>query len=186
MIRELLDTADPKLNKAVDHLAEELKSIRTGRATTSLVDGLVVEVYGQPMHLKQLATLSTPDAHTIAITPWNPGSLNEIEKAIRDAQTLGLTPNNDGHTIRLNIPPLTEERRKEIAKTVGEKVEQCHIALRNIRHELLEEARRLEKSKQVTQDDLRFAEEQLNKKIEQFRSKTAELQKVKETEILAV
>lgn len=186
MIQELLKDVDPKMQKALEHLGQELASIRTGRATTSLVDGITVDVYGQIMPLRQIATLGTPDAHTIAITPWDRSNLEPIEKAIRDTQSLGLTPNSDGQTIRLNIPQLTEERRKDIVKSMREKIEACHIAMRNIRHEALEEARKLEKAKQATQDELRFAEEQLNKKIDQSKAKVAELEAAKEKEIMAI
>jgi ribosome recycling factor len=186
MVQEALESAGPKMQKAVEHLRDELRGIRTGRASTGVVEGLNVEVYGQPMVLKQIATIGTPDSRTIAITPWDRGNLASIEKAIREAQSLGLSPNNDGQTIRLNIPALTEERRCEIAKTVGEKVEGCHIALRNIRHEILEDVRRQEKAKQISIDDVKFAEEQLNKKIEQYRNVITEIQRAKEQEILEV
>lgn len=186
MVRETIEAVNSKMDKAVEHLREELRSVRTGRASTSLVEGLTVEVYGQPTPLKQVATLNTPDARTIAITPWDPSNLAMIEKAIRDSQSLGLTPNNDGHTIRLNIPPLTEERRREIAKTVGEKVEQCHISLRNLRHETLDAVKKLERDKQATQDDVKFAEAELNKKIDKYRLTIDEVAKAKEKEILEV
>lgn len=186
MVRETIATADPKMDKAIEHLRDELRSIRTGRATTSLVDSLTVDVYGQPMQLKQIASVSTPDARTIAISPWDRGNLMLIEKAIREAQSLGLTPNNDGVTIRLNIPQLTEERRREIVKTVGEKVEGCHIALRNARHETLDAVKRLEKDKQATQDDVKFAETELNKKIDKYREIISEIEKAKEKELLEV
>jgi ribosome recycling factor len=104
MVQEALESAGPKMQKAVEHLRDELRGIRTGRASTGVVEGLNVEVYGQPMVLKQIATIGTPDSRTIAITPWDRGNLASIEKAIREAQSLGLSPNNDGQTIRLNIP----------------------------------------------------------------------------------
>lgn len=185
-VRILLDSAGPKMDKAVDHFREELQAIRSGRASTALVEGLEIEVYGQRMPLKSLATLSTPDARTIAITPWDRSNMPAIEKTIRESQSLGLTPNNDGATIRLNIPPLTEERRREIAKSVGDKAEQCHISIRNIRHDILQEVRKLEKEKQATQDDSKFAEETLNKKIDHYRKVIEEIQKAKEAELMEV
>lgn len=185
-VRDVIGSADAKMQKAVEHLQDELRSVRTGRATTALVDGLTVDVYGQAMPLKSLATISTPDARTITITPWDRSNLAPVEKVIRETQSLGLTPNNDGTNIRLNIPPLTEERRREIVKTVGEKVEGAHIAMRNIRHELLDEVKKLERDKQATQDDVKFAENELNKKIDQFREKVSEVQKAKEKEVMEV
>jgi ribosome recycling factor len=138
------------------------------------------------MQLKTIATISTPDARSIQITPWDRGNLQAIEKAIRESQSLGLTPNNDGANIRLNIPAMTEERRHEVVKTLGDKIEQCHIALRNIRHDILGEVRRLEKDKQATQDDAKYAEEQLNKKIDKYRGIIAEIEQAKTKEIMEV
>jgi ribosome recycling factor len=186
VVNDILKQADPKMDKAIEYLREELRSIRTGRASTTLVDSLVVAVYGQPMQLKTIATISTPDARSIQITPWDRGNLQAIEKAIRESQSLGLTPNNDGANIRLNIPAMTEERRHEVVKTLGDKIEQCHIALRNIRHDILGEVRRLEKDKQATQDDAKYAEEQLNKKIDKYRGIIAEIEQAKTKEIMEV
>lgn len=184
--KALLDSAGPRMDKALEHLAEELKTIRTGRAQTALVEGIVVDLYGQHMPIKQIATINTPDVHTIAITPWDPEALVAIEKTIRESQSLGLSPSNDGRVIRLNVPPLTEDRRRELVKTMGEKVEGAHIAMRNIRREILDEARKLEKSKEATEDELRYVEAELNKKIEQYRVKTDTIRAAKETEIMAV
>ncbi len=186
MVKGLVDGADGKMGKAMEHLQVELAGLRTGRATTGLVDGLMIDYYGQTMSIRQVATIGTPDAKTISITPWDRNAMDPIEKAIREAQSLGLTPNNDGHTIRLNIPPLTEERRKDIVKSMGEKVEQCRIALRNVRHDILNEVKRLEKDKQATQDDTKFAEQELNKKIEKFQAKIVEIERAKTTEIMQV
>jgi ribosome recycling factor len=186
VVNDILKQADPKMDKAIEYLREELRSIRTGRASTTLVDSLVVAVYGQPMQLKTIATISTPDARSIQITPWDRGNLQAIEKAIRESQSLGLTPNNDGANIRLNIPAMTEERRHEVVKTLGDKIEQCHIALRNIRHDIVGEVRRLEKDKQATQDDAKYAEEQLNKKIDKYRGIIAEIEQAKTKEIMEV
>src|SRR4051812_33044248 len=121
--RDLLKAAEPKMTKALEHLREELNALRTGRASVIMVDGLMVDYYGQPMQLKQLATIGTPDSRTIAITPWDRNAMDPIEKSIREAHSLGLTPNNDGHTIRLNIPPMTEERRRDVVKQLGDKAE---------------------------------------------------------------
>jgi ribosome recycling factor len=186
MVRQLVEGVNAKMDKALEHLREELGSLRTGRATTGLVDGMSVEVYGQMMPIKQLASINTPDARTIAISPWDRNSMASIEKAIRENQTLGLNPSNDGSVIRLNIPPMTEDRRREIVKQLGTKVEECNIALRNARHDVLDEAKKLEKDKQITQDDLKFAEAELNKKIDVYKEKIEEIRLAKEKEIMEV
>ncbi len=186
MVSDTLASVEPKMAKALDYLNEELKSLRGGRASTGLVDGLTIDLYGQSMVLKQVATISTPDAHTIAITPWDKAALPIIEKAIRENQSLGLNPASDGNAIRVNVPPMTAERRQQIIKQLGEKTEQCHISLRNIRHEALDEARKLEKSKQATIDDVRSAENQLNRLIEQYRVKIEQIEKAKTAELLEV
>ncbi len=186
MVPQLVKSADPKMQKAIDHLQDEMSALRTGRASVGMVDGLVVEYYGQSLPLKQLATIGTPDARTIAITPWDRNAMDPIEKAIRESQALGLTPNNDGHNIRLNIPPMTEERRRDVVKQLGEKIENSRISLRNIRHEVLNEVKKLEKDKQATQDDVKFAEQELNKKIDEYHKRIEELEKAKTAEIMQV
>lgn len=185
-VRDLVSSVDAKFDKALEHLEVELGSLRTGRASTALVDGLNVDVYGQPMNLKSVATISTPDAKTISITPWDRANLEPIEKMLRETSSLGLTPNNDGHTIRLNIPPLTEERRREIVKSLGTHIEACNVALRNIRHEVLGEVKKLEKNKEATQDDVKWAEEELNKKIDTYKGKIQAIAAAKEKEIMTV
>jgi ribosome recycling factor len=186
MVRQALDAANPKMDKALAHLEDELNSLRTGRASVGMVDGVTVDYFGTPQPLKAVASITTPDAKSIAITPWDRSMLQVIEKAIRDDQRLGLNPNNDGSVIRLNIPAMTEDRRRDIIKILGQKVEECRIALRNIRHEALDEVKKLEKSKQATQDDLKFAETELNKKIDQYQAKIEIIQASKEKEIMEV
>ncbi len=186
MVRGIVDSANPKMEKALEHLADELNSLRTGRASTGLVDTIVVEYYGAHQPLKAMASIHTPDAKTIAITPWDKAALPVIEKALREAQSLGLNPMNDGHTIRLNIPPLTEDRRRDIVKSLGGKVEECRIALRNIRHDVLKEVQKLEKAKEATQDDVKFAETELNKKMDSFQKRIEELEAAKAKEIMEV
>jgi ribosome recycling factor len=174
------------MEKAIDHLQNELNSLRTGRASTALVDGVMVEYYDALQPLKAIAQISTPDARTIAITPWDKGAMPSIEKAIRDNHSLGLTPSNDGQVIRLSIPPLTEERRREIVKSLGTKIEDARIVLRNIRQDILRDIKRLEKDKKVTQDDVKFAEAELNKKIDQFHKRIEEVEAAKTAEIMAI
>lgn len=186
MVRSLVESAVPKMEKALDHLSEELKGLRTGRASVGLVDGVQVEFYGVKQPLKAMAQINTPDARSIAIAPWDKNALGPIEKAIRETPGLGLNPMSDGHVIRLNIPPLTEERRREIVKSLGGKVEECRITMRNIRHDVLKDVQKMEKDKQATQDDVKFAENELNKKIEQFQKRIEELEAAKAKEIMEV
>jgi ribosome recycling factor len=151
-----------------------------------MLDGVMVEHYGVLQPLKAVASVNTPDARSLAVTPWDKGALGPIEKAIRDNQALGLNPMNDGNVIRLSIPPMTEDRRKEVVKSLGGKVEECRIVLRNIRHDVLNEIKRMEKAKEATSDDVKFAEAELNKKIEQFQKKIEELEAAKAKEIMEV
>lgn len=186
MIRSLVDSSAPKMEKAVEHFAEDVKSLRTGRASVALLDGVMVEYYGVVQPLKAIASVNTPDARTIAVTPWDKAAMAPILKAIRENQALGLNPSDDGHVIRLMVPQLTEERRREIVKSLGGKVEECRIALRNIRHDVLNEVKRLEKAKEATSDDVKFAETELNKKIEQFQRRIDEVEAAKAKEIMEV
>jgi ribosome recycling factor len=125
-------------------------------------------------------------ARTIAVTPWDKGALGPIEKAIRDNPSLGLNPSNDGNVIRIPVPAMTEERRREVVKSLGTKVEECRIALRNIRHEVLNDVKKLEKAKEATTDDVKFAETELGKKIDQMQKKIDELEAAKSKEIMEV
>jgi ribosome recycling factor len=186
MVRQVIDNTPAKMDKALSHLEEELTSLRTGRASVGMVDGIQVDYFGTLQPLKAVASITTPDAKSLAITPWDRSMLQAIEKAIRDDQRLGLNPSNDGNVIRLNVPAMTEDRRRDILKVLGQKVEECRISLRNIRHEALDEVKKMEKSKQATQDDLKFAETELNKKIDQYQAKIEIIQAAKEKEIMEV
>ncbi len=141
--------AETDMAAAVAHFQDELKTLRTGRASVSMLDGVTVEVYGTSMPLNQVATVSTPEAQLIQITPYDPGNIQAIASAIRDNPTLGLNPSDDGRVVRVSIPPLTEERRREIVKQLGVKVEDAMIRLRNVRHDGLDavdKARKTNKS----------------------------------------
>lgn len=186
MVRDLLNTAEPRMNKAIDHLRDELRSLRVGRAQTSLVENVMVEQYGQMTPLKAVATITTPDAQTIAISAWDRNIVPVIEKTLRENQALGLNPSSDGNIVRLNVPPMTEERRREIVKELGGKVEQCHISLRAVRHDVINDARKLEKDKQAGQDDVKWAENELNKKMDIYKAKVEEVARAKEAEIMSV
>jgi ribosome recycling factor len=186
MVKAIVDSADAKMEKALEHFSEELKTLRTGRATASMLDGVVVEYYGVTQPLKSIASVTAPDSHSLAVTPWDKGALGPIEKSIRENQALGFNPTNDGGVIRISVPAMTEERRRDVVKSLGGKVEECRIAMRNIRHDILNEVKRQEKAKEATTDDVRFAETELNKKIDQYQKKIDELEAQKAKDIMEV
>jgi ribosome recycling factor len=170
---------------AVDALARELASIRTGRASASLLDTIRVDYYGTITALNQMASITVPDARTITIQPWEGGQLKAIEKAIV-ASDLGLTPMNDGKIIRLTLPTLTEERRKQLAKTVGKVAEEGRVAIRNLRRETNDKLKVMAKDKKVSEDEERRGHEQIQKTTDRFIAKVDELLKKKEGEILTI
>jgi ribosome recycling factor len=186
MVAAIVKSVDPRMDKAIERLEEDLRSLRTGRAQTSLVENLTIEVWGAQQPLKAVATINTPDAQTIAITPWDRSNVAVVEKMLRETQSLGLNPSSDGNVVRLNVPPMTEERRREIVKELGQKVEACNIALRQIRHDVLNEVKKLAKNGDATQDDERFAEQELNKKIDNYKKRIDGLAKAKEAEVMTV
>ncbi len=181
---ELLDAND-RMEKAVDALRRDLASIRTGRASPAIVEHLQVDYYGAPTPLNQLATISAPEARLIVIQPWDRESIGAVEKAILKSD-IGLNPSNDGTVIRLAIPQLTEERRREIAKQVRKRAEEARIEVRNIRRDCHDSIRRLEHDHKISQDDLHRAETELQKITD---DQVKEIDKVgheKEEEVLAV
>lgn len=168
--------------KAIAHFEEELKKLRTGRAHPGMLDGVMAEAYGQKMPLIQLATVSTPEPQLIQISPFDPNNLGAIATAIRENQTLGLNPMDDGKIIRVQIPPLTEERRKQIVKQLGEKVEDCMITMRNARHDALKQA----KTGEFSDDDKKHIQKRIDEQMSENKKQVEELAKNKETEILKV
>jgi ribosome recycling factor len=162
MIKETIKEAETRMKGAIQSLEEDLAGIRTGRASPALVERLQVEYYGMPTPLMQLATISVPEARQLLIRPFDAASIKTIEKAIL-ASELGLTPNNDGKQIRLNIPPLTEERRRDLVKVVHNRLEESRVAVRNVRRDLIKDLREFEKEKLISEDDLKKAEEELQK-----------------------
>jgi ribosome recycling factor len=183
---DYLKQAQQKFNDSIDHLNSELTGVRTGRASAGLVDTIKVEVYGQSMPLKSVATITTPDAKTIQIQPWDQSNLSFIEKAISENQNLGLTPNNDGRVIRVNIPPLNEETRTQLTKVCKEKAESANISMRNARHEVLNSAKADEKSNVITQDQLVKVQKDLDKLIDEYHQKIQKIVEDKEKEIMSV
>ena len=166
-IRKILDEAQRKMEKALGLTRKEFQDIRTGRASINLVEGLQVDYYNTPTPLKGLATISTPDARTIQIQPWDVSILGEIERSILKSD-LGLTPMNDGKIIRIQIPPLTEERRAELAKVIRRVAEEGRVAVRNIRHEAIETIKGLEKSKKISEDESHHGQKEVQKLTDRF------------------
>jgi len=176
---------ETRMQAAVELLAREFSGVRTGRANTALLDGVRVEAYGVQTPINQMASLSVPDPKTLVIQPWDTSQIPAIEKAILKSD-LGLTPSNDGKVIRLSMPTLTEERRKQLAKTVGKLAEETRVAIRNIRRDANDRLKALAKDKKVSQDDERRGHDQIQKSTDKFIAKVDELTKKKEQEILAI
>ena len=185
MIKDLLKETEDRMNKAVDTLRDNLVSIRTGRASPALVERLPVEYYGTPTPLNQLATISVPEPRLLAIRPWDPTALADIERAILKSE-LGLTPSNDGKIIRLNIPRLTEERRQELVKVVGRRVEEGKIAIRNIRRDAIEDLREIESEKLISEDEFYRAKDDVQELTDKFVARMDEIGRDKEREIMEI
>jgi len=185
MEQELKRNTNDRMSKTIEALKKDFSSIRTGRASLALLDGIVVNYYDTPTPLQQLASLSIPESRQMAIQPWDPKVIPDIEKAILKSD-LGLTPMNDGKMIRINIPPLTEERRKLLVKTVKKKAEEAKVAVRNIRREINEEIKKLEKEKHVSEDVVKKFHEDLQKITDSFIEKVDEVLSHKEKEIMEV
>ena len=184
-IDETLKSTTDRMDKSIEALKRELSSVRTGRASSGLVENIKVECYGTTTPLNQLSSINIPEARTIMIEPWDKSILEDIEKSILKSD-IGLNPTNDGTLIRINIPPLTEERRKEMVKLVGNIVEQSYVAIRNIRRDSLETFRTLEKNKEISQDESRKAQEELQK-LTEYKSKSIDEIKVqKETDVMEI
>ena len=174
-----------RMDKAIKNLEKDFSKLRTGRASSSLVDGVMVNYYNTPTPLNQLASISIPDSRTIAIQPWDRNSFNDIEKAIMKSD-LGLNPVNDGKIIRINIPALTEERRKELAKLAKKYTEDCKVAVRNIRREANDTLKKMKKDKDISEDDMHKGQEEIQKITDNFVEKADEALKEKENEIMEI
>ncbi|MFH0914629.1 MAG: ribosome recycling factor [Chloroflexota bacterium] len=185
MIGGILRGIEEKMKTSVEVLKKELMSIRTGRASPSLVEHIKVEYAGVPTPLNQLASITAPQARLLVIQPWDPSSLATVEKAILKSD-LGLTPINDGRLIRLNIPPLSEERRQELIKAVHKRVEEKKVAIRNLRREALEELKKAERNKEISQDEERRAADQLQKITDSFIASADQVGQHKEAELAEV
>jgi len=185
MLKDIKVTAEQRMQGAIRSLEEEMAGIRTGRASPALVEHLSVEYYGTPTPLQQLATIAAPEPQMITIRPYDPSSLNTIEKAILTSD-LGLTPSNDGKLIRLMIPPLTEERRQDLVKIVSKRLEEAKVSIRNIRRDALEDMRQLEKDKKVSEDEFFTAKEELQKLTDHYSEEIDRIGDRKEQEIMEV
>jgi len=185
MIDEVLSEAKSRMGKSIEILKKDLATIRTGRATPFILDNVKIDYYGTPTPLKQIATIAAPEARLLTVLPWDGGTIGDITKAIQKAD-LGLNPSNDGHIIRIPIPPLSAERRKEMVKSVHKRAEEGRVALRNVRRDSLEMLRELEKAKEISQDEQKRAQTKLQEITDAFIAEVAHIAKDKETELLEV
>jgi ribosome recycling factor len=185
MLNDIYADAQDRMNKALDNLERDYKRLRTGRASVSLVDGIKLGYYGTQTALNQLATLTIPDPRTIMIQPWDNSIIGEIEKALLKSE-LGLTPMNDGKVIRINIPPLTTERRRELVKVVKKMAEETKVAVRNIRRDSNDMIRDLKKDKEISEDEQFRAQEETQRVTDEFIKRIDTLYAVKEKEILEI
>lgn len=185
MTANIMKDLREKMQLAVQAFTRNLATVRAGRANPSILDSIFVDYYGASTPLNQLANVTAPEARLLVITPYDKTAIDEIEKAILKAD-IGLTPSNDGDLIRINIPPLTEERRKELVKVVGKYTEEARIRVRNIRREANDQLRKLEKDGELTEDELRNAEGDVQKETDRFIEEIDDLAKQKEVEIMEV
>ncbi|MDZ3823043.1 MAG: ribosome recycling factor [Pseudoxanthomonas sp.] len=185
MLNDIRKDAETRMKKSVEALRQDLTRLRTGRASTALVDHLKVSYYGSEMPLTQVANIAVSDARSITITPWEKTMVAPIEKAIM-ASDLGLTPNTAGTTIRINLPPLTEERRKELSRHVGHEGENAKVAIRNIRRDAMHQVKELLKEKMISEDEERRAEDDIQKLTDQYVKEVDLVVKAKEEELMAI
>ena len=183
---QVVREASQKFAAAVEHFIGELKKLRTGRAHPSMLDGIMVEAYGTQMPLNQAATVTTADAQLLQISPFDPNNLQAIARAIRDNPSLGLNPTDDGRVVRVPIPPLTEERRRELTKFVAQKQEECMVSLRNVRHEAMAALDEAKKNKLIGEDDAKRYEKQVEDAMAKARTDADSAAKAKEQEIMTV
>lgn len=184
----MFDTAsyDEKMIMALAHFEEELKKVRTGRAHPGMLDSIQIEAYGQKMPLNQVANVTAPEPQLLQITPFDPSNLQAISAAIRADQSLGFNPSDDGRLVRVPVPALTEERRKQIVKQTGEKVEEARIALRNIRQDALKDAKRRKDAKELSEDDVKRVEKEIDRLMADYQDKIDAAFKEKEKDILTL
>jgi ribosome recycling factor len=183
---QLIDQAKSKFQGALGHFEEDLKKVRTGRAHPSMLDGIVVTAYGTQMPLIQVGNVTAAEPQLLQITPFDPNNIQAIAGAIRDNPSLGLNPSDDGRVVRVPIPPLTEERRREFVKLLGTKVEDCMVSMRNIRHDALKAIDQAKKDKSIGEDEAKRMEKQIDDTMASIKSQVDAAAKVKEQEILTI
>ena len=184
-MKQVISDAESRMKKSLAAMQEEFDTIRTGRASAALFEKIKVEYYGNPTPLNQVASISIPESRLVVIQPWDKGLLNEIEKAIQKSE-LSLNPSNDGKVIRINIPPLTEERRKEYVKIAKNMAEQARVAIRNIRRDANDELKKQQKAGDISEDDAKRGEDEVQKLTDSFVEKINEVLEEKEKEILEI
>ncbi|MBF0465180.1 MAG: ribosome recycling factor [Nitrospirae bacterium] len=185
MLKELEKKADEKMAGVIGHLKKDYAGVRTGRASLGLVDGIMVDYYGTPTALHKVATLGVPDPQTISIQPWEQKVIPMIEKAILKSD-LDLTPGNDGKMVRIKIPPLTEERRKQLVKVIKKKAEEAKVSIRNIRRDINEELKKLEKDQHISEDETKRSQAENQKLTDSFIKQIDDITSHKEKEIMEV
>lgn len=185
MVKDILSAQEQRMKKSIDSLKQEYGSLRAGRAMPSLLDKVMVDYYGTPTPVNQLAKVSVPEPRMITIQPWEKTLLKDIEKAIMKSE-LGLSPNNDGTTIRLAIPQLTQERRKELVKTVNKKAEDTKVAVRNVRRDGNDAIKKLEKGKEITEDESKKGQEDMQKLVDKYIKLIDSIKASKEKEVMEV
>jgi len=183
---QIVSDATTKMQAAVAHFKDELKKLRTGRATASMLDSIMVEAYGTQMPLNQAATVSTPEPQLLQISPFDPNNIQAIANAIRNNPMLGMNPTDDGRVVRIPVPPLTEDRRREIVKQLGGKQEEAMVALRSVRHDALGAVDRAKKDRTIGEDDAKRLEKQVDDAVTKARAEAEAAAKVKESEIMTV
>ncbi|HTH71922.1 MAG TPA: ribosome recycling factor [Candidatus Pristimantibacillus sp.] len=183
---QIVEDAKKKFDNALAHFNEDLKKVRTGRASASMLDGVMVKAYGAEMPLNQVANVIAPEAQLLQVTPFDPNNLQAIASAIRDNPTLGLNPMDDGRVVRVPVPALTEERRRELAKTLGGKVEDCMVSVRNIRHDAMDAIDKAKKDKMIGEDDAKRLEKQVDDSVAKVKGDVDAAAKAKETEIMTL
>jgi ribosome recycling factor len=180
------DPYEEKMNQAIGHFEDELKKVRTGRSHPGMLDGIKVEVYGTLMPLNQVANINAPEPQLLQVTPFDPSNIQAIAAAVRADQSLGFNPSDDGRIVRIPVPPLTEERRRQLVKQTGEKVEETRIALRNIRQDGLKDAKRKKDAKELSEDDVKSVEKEFDKLMAGYQDKIDAAFRAKEKDILTI
>ncbi len=185
MVKEILNDAESRMKKSVEVFRQELAGMKAGRATPAMLDKIRVDYYGTPTPINQMATIEVPDTRTLVIKPWDRSAIKNIEKAIQMSD-LGLNPNNDGAVIRLSIPPMTEDRRKELVKQVNKRTEEERVVIRNIRRDANDQIKKLEKEKQISEDESRRAQDDVQKLTDKYIKEVDHIMAAKEKEIMEV